>query len=88
MKLHVGNLPKDINNEALNNIATPFGAVESAEVVFDRTNGESRGYGFLVFTSADDARAAITGLDGKDVNGQVIRVSEARSPKDRERPRA
>ena len=88
MKLHVGNLPKDLSNEQLNDLARAFGVVESAEIVKDRTSGESRGYGFLVFGNADEAKAAITGMDGKDVNGQVIRVSEARSPKDRERPSA
>lgn len=88
MKLHVGNLPKDLSNEQLNTLAAAYGAVESAEIVKDRTSGESRGYGFLVFVDADEAKAAITGMDGKDVNGQVIRVSEARSPKDRERPTA
>jgi RNA recognition motif-containing protein len=88
MKLHVGNLPKDLSNEQLNEIARAFGALESAEIVKDRSSGESRGYGFLVFGNDDEARAAITGLDGKDVHGQAIRVSEARSPKDREQPRA
>jgi cold-inducible RNA-binding protein len=88
MKLHVGNLPKDLSNEQLNDIARTFGTLESAEIVKDRSSGESRGYGFLVFSNETEARAAITGLDGKDVNGQAIRVSEARSPKDRERPTA
>jgi RNA recognition motif-containing protein len=88
MKLHVGNLPKDLSNEQLNDIARAFGTLESAEIVKDRSSGESRGYGFLVFSNETEARAAITGLDGKDVHGQAIRVSEARSPKDRERPTA
>lgn len=88
MKLHVGNLPKDLSNEQLNTLASAFGAVESAEIVKDRSSGESRGFGFLVFGNADEAKAAITGMDGTDVNGQTIRVSEARSPKDRERPTA
>lgn len=88
MKLHVGNLPKDVSNEQLDELARPFGTLESAEIVTDRSNGQSRGYGFLLYTSEEDARAAITGLDGKDLHGQVIRVSEARSPKDRERPKA
>ena len=88
MKLHVGNLPKDVSNEQLNDIARVFGTLESAEIVKDRSSGQSRGYGFLVFSNEAEARAAITGLDGKDVNGQAIRVSEARSPKDRERPTA
>jgi cold-inducible RNA-binding protein len=88
MKVHVGNLSKSISDAELNAIVLPFGAPESAEVVKDRISGESRGYGFVVFNTTDEAQAAIAGLDGKDVEGQVLKVSEARSPKDRERPRA
>lgn len=86
VKLHVGNLPKDILDEQLRDLAKEFGTLDSAEVVVDRHSGTSRGYGFLVFPNTDEARAAITGLDGRDVNGTTIKVSEARAPKDRERP--
>jgi RNA recognition motif-containing protein len=84
LKLHVGNLPKDFSDEQLNDIAKPFGTVNSAEIVKDRISGGSKGFGFLVYESADEATAAIAGLNGKDVSGQAIKVSEARSPKDRE----
>ncbi|HYC87769.1 MAG TPA: RNA-binding protein [Thermoanaerobaculia bacterium] len=87
MKLHVGNLPHAVSDDQLRSLAEPFGIPESAEVVKDRTSGNSRGYGFVVFSTADEAQAAITGLNGKDVDGRTITVSEARSPKDRERPR-
>lgn len=87
MKLHLGNLPKSLSDEKLMELARPFGTPESAEVVRDRINGESRGYGFVVYATEDEARAAITGLDGKEFDGSTIRVSEARSPKDRERAR-
>lgn len=87
MKLHLGNLPKSLSDEKLMELARPFGTPESAEVVRDRINGESRGYGFVVYPTEAEARAAITGLDGKEFDGSTIRVSEARSPKDRERAR-
>jgi len=87
MKIHVGNLPKDISDEQLGDLARPFGTLESAEVVKDRTNGASRGYGFIVYGTVAEGEAAVTGLNGKDVNGQQLKVSEARSPKDREAPR-
>ena len=83
MKLHVGNLPKNISSEQLNEIVKPFGTVESAEVVTDRKSGESRGYGFVVFTKAEEASAAVAGLNGKDFDGQAIKVTEAHAPKDR-----
>lgn len=87
MKLHVGNLPHAVSDDQLRSLAEPFGTPESAEVVKDRISGNSRGYGFVVFSTAEEAQAAITGLNGKDVDGRTITVSEARAPKDRERPR-
>jgi RNA recognition motif-containing protein len=88
VKLHVGNLPKDVSDEQLGELARPFGTVESAEVVKDRSSGTSRGFGFLVFGTTAEGQAAVAGLHGKDYNGQVLQVSEARAPKDREAPRS
>jgi RNA recognition motif-containing protein len=84
MKLHVGNLSKDITDAQLLEIVTPFGTPQTTEVAKDRQNGQSKGFGFVTFADADQAKAAIAGLDGKEFNGQTIKVSEARAPKDRE----
>ena len=80
MKLHIGNLSKDTTDAQFNDLITPFGATTSVELAKDRS-GESKGFGFAEFTNADHARAAITGLDGKEVSGQVLKVSEARPRK-------
>ncbi len=82
MKLYVGNLSKQINDSQLNDLATPFGKIVSANVATERSSGESKGFGFIEFTTADEARAAITGLDGRDVNGQNLKVNEAKPKKD------
>lgn len=79
MKVYVGNLPKQVNDAQLNELAVPFGTVQSASVVTDRGTGESKGFGFLVFANEEGARAAIGGLDGKQVHGQALKVSEAKS---------
>lgn len=86
MKLHVGNLSKQVTNSQLNDLAVPYGTVVSANVATERSSGESKGFGFLEFSSADEARAAITGLDGRDVNGQTLKVSEAK-PRNPSTPR-
>jgi cold-inducible RNA-binding protein len=78
MKLHVGNLSKQVTDAQLNDLAVPYGKVVSANVATERSSGESKGFGFVEFTSADEAKAAITGLDGRDVNGQALKVSEAK----------
>jgi cold-inducible RNA-binding protein len=78
MKLYVGNLSKQITDAQLSELATPFGSIVSAQVATERGGGESRGFGFIEFSNEAEARAAITGLDGKDVNGQALKVNEAR----------
>jgi len=82
MKLYVGNLSKQVNDAQLNDLATPYGTLLSASVATERNGGESKGFGFIEFHSDDEAKAAITGLDGRDVNGQAIKVSEAKPRKD------
>jgi RNA recognition motif-containing protein len=81
MKLYVGNLSRQVTDAQLSELATPYGAIVSANVATERSTGESKGFGFIEYTDADAARAAITGLDGRDVNGQALKVNEARPRK-------
>jgi RNA recognition motif-containing protein len=83
MKLYVGNLSKQITDAQLNDLAVPYGTLVSANVATERSSGESKGFGFVEFSSADEAKAAIAGLDGRDVNGQALKVNEAKPKKDR-----
>jgi|GraSoiStandDraft_4_1057263.scaffolds.fasta_scaffold249715_1 RNA recognition motif-containing protein len=80
MKLHIGNLAKDMTEAQLKDLITPFGETTSIELATDR-DGASKGFGFAVYNDADHARAAIAGLDGKEVSGQSLKVSEARPRK-------
>jgi cold-inducible RNA-binding protein len=81
MKLYVGNLSKQVTDAQLNELAVPFGALISATVATERSSGDSKGFGFVEYENADHARAAIAGLDGRDVNGQALKVNEARPRK-------
>ncbi len=83
MKLYVGNLSKQVNDAQLSDLAKPFGTLLSANVAVEKGSGESKGFGFIEFTTADEGKAAIAGLDGKDVNGQALKVNEARPRKER-----
>ncbi|HEX8409723.1 MAG TPA: RNA-binding protein [Thermoanaerobaculia bacterium] len=78
MKLYVGNLSKQIDDAQLNELALPYGAIVSANVATERSSGASKGFGFVEYGNADHARAAIAGLDGRDVNGQALKVNEAK----------
>ncbi len=77
-KLFVGNLSFDTTTADLEGIFAEIGACESAAVITDRATGRSRGFGFVEMASADDARRAIAELDGREVHGRAINVSEAR----------
>lgn len=81
MKLYVGNLSRQITDAQLNELALPFGTLVSAQVATDRSSGASKGFGFVEFSNEDEARAAITGLDGREVDGQAIKVNEAKPRK-------
>ncbi|MDP7348293.1 MAG: hypothetical protein QF735_08675 [Phycisphaeraceae bacterium] len=55
-----------------------FGAVASAEVIMDRSTGQSKGFGFVEMSSDEEAQAAIEGLSGREHEGRALNVSEAR----------
>ena len=77
MKLYVGNVSKDITDAQFTDLLTPFGAAKEAHVAKDRGTGESRGFGFVEFQNDAEAQAAIAGLNGKEINGQVLKVNES-----------
>lgn len=81
MKLYVGNLSKKVTDAQLNELATPYGKIDSAVIATERSSGESKGFGFIEFADETEAQAAITGLDGREVEGQAIRVNEAKPRK-------
>ena len=82
MKVYVGNLSKKVTSAELNDLAVPFGTLVSANVATEKSSGESKGFGFIEYSTAAEGQAAITGLDGKDVNGQALKVNEAKPKKD------
>jgi RNA recognition motif-containing protein len=77
----VGNLSKEVTDVQLNEMAVPFGIPSSANVARERSSGDSKGFGFIEFGSAAEANAAIVALNGKEVNGQKLKVTEAHSKK-------
>ncbi|MBX3289420.1 MAG: RNA-binding protein [Acidobacteria bacterium] len=82
-KLYVGNLSFRVTSEDLHEHFATAGAVESANVVFDRETGRSRGFGFVEMATDDDANNAIAQFNGTDYDGRNIVVNEARPRDDR-----
>ena len=83
-KLFVGSLPFSTTSEELREVFAKVGAVSDANVVMDKMTGRSRGFGFVEMGSDDDAKKAIDTLNGTEVGGRKIFVSEARpqAPRD------
>lgn len=82
-KLYVGNLSFRVTSEDLQEYFGAAGTVESANVVFDRETGRSRGFGFVEMASSDDANNAIAQFNGTEYDGRNIVVNEARPREER-----
>ncbi|MBX3359698.1 MAG: RNA-binding protein [Phycisphaeraceae bacterium] len=78
MKLYVGNLSFSTSESRLRELFEEFGEVSSATLVMDRDTGRPRGFGFVEFSNDEHARAAITGLNGKNIDGRDLTVNEAK----------
>ncbi len=85
-KLYVGNLSWGTNDDSLKAAFAEFGEVKSAQVAIDRMTGRSRGFAFVEFATDEDAAAAVSGLNGKELDGRELRVNIAQ-PKTEGAPR-
>lgn len=82
-KLYVGNLSFRVTSDDLLEHFSQAGSVESANVVFDRETGRSRGFGFVEMSSKEEGEGAIAELNGKEFNGRSLTVNEAKPREDR-----
>src|SRR5688500_8473153 len=82
-KLYVGNLSFDTTTQDLETMFGESGTVQSANIIEDRETGRSRGFGFVEMSSKEEAKAAISALDGKEVEGRNLKVNEAKPREDR-----
>lgn len=73
-KLFIGNLPASTSEHDIQELFGKYGRVRSAKLVTDIFSGQCRGFGFVEM-EGHEARAAITGLNGKDFNGKPMKVN-------------
>ena len=85
MNIYVGNLALNVTEEDLQQVFEAFGDVETIKIIKDRYSGESRGFGFVKMPAGPEAQSAIKGLNGKEMKGLMLKVSEARPQRNRER---
>ena len=77
-KLFVGNLSYDTNEDALKELFSEAGTVESAVIITDKMSGRSKGFGFVEMSSDEETEKAIEMLNGKEIDGRSLTVNEAR----------
>ena len=77
-KLYVGNLTYNVNESDLEALFTPYGSVQSAQVIVDRDTNRSKGFAFVEMGTEAEAHAAIDGLNGRDHDGRNLTVNEAK----------
>ncbi|MFH2034916.1 MAG: RNA-binding protein [Candidatus Zixiibacteriota bacterium] len=78
MNIYVGNLSFNTTENQLRQTFEKFGAVSSVSLITDRQSGEPKGFGFVEMTEQEKATEAISGLNGQDMNGRTIKVSQAK----------
>jgi RNA recognition motif-containing protein len=76
-KLFVGGLSWDTTDEGLRQAFATYGEITEAKVITDRGTGRSRGFGFVTFAQNEDAKSAISKMDGTSLDGKTIKVNEA-----------
>jgi RNA recognition motif-containing protein len=77
-KLFIGNIPNASSDDELQQwVETQGFQVESAQIIRDRSTGQSRGFGFVVIKETTKARDAISALNGQRMGGRVLSVNEA-----------
>ncbi|XP_051265857.1 cold inducible RNA binding protein a isoform X3 [Dicentrarchus labrax] len=76
-KLFIGGLSFETNEESLAAAFGKYGTIEKVDVIRDKETGRSRGFGFVKYDNAEDAKDAMTAMNGKSLDGRAIRVDEA-----------
>ena len=79
MNIYVGNLSFETRDADLREAFAPYGTIESTRVISDKGTGRSRGFGFVEMPNQAEAEAAISAMNGAELQGRAISANEARS---------
>lgn len=78
MKIYVGNMSFNTSEDSLRELFSQHGEVREVAVVMDRETGRPRGFGFVTMENASEAQAAMTALNGAELDGRTLTVNEAK----------
>jgi len=82
-KIYVGRLPSSATDSQLKDLFAPHGTVQSATVIMDKFTGQSRLFGFVEMSTAEEAKQAIAALNGAQLGGRTLTVNEAKPKEER-----
>lgn len=78
MNIFVGNMAREMKKDELHKIFSDFGEVDSVTVLIDRIQGEWKAFGFVDMPNVEQAKEAISNLNGREYLGKKLQVHEAR----------
>jgi RNA recognition motif-containing protein len=78
-KIYVGNLPFSFGQKELQETFSQFGEITEAVVIVDKYSRRSKGFGFVTFADDESAKKAVSEMNGKDIGGRELKVSEAKA---------
>ena len=81
MNIFVGSLPYSLEEADLKELFEAYGEVSTVKIIIDRESGRSKGFGFVEMSDDEAAQKAISGLNGSEVSGRSIAVSQAEDKK-------
>ena len=79
MNIYVGNLAHALTDADLRAVFSNFGDVQSVRIIYDKTSGRSRGFGFVEMSDDNEAEAAMAALGETDLQGRKLRLGKAES---------
>jgi RNA recognition motif-containing protein len=82
MNIYIGNLSFDTTEDQLRQSFEEYGNVSTVNIIADKYSGKSRGFAFVEMSAKDEAMKAISGLNGHEIDGRALNVSEAKPRKD------
>lgn len=78
MKIYIGNMSFDTTESQLRTAFEGYGEVSSVNIIMDRDSGKPKGFGFVEMMADNEAKAAISGLNGEELDGRALNVNEAK----------
>ena len=82
MNIYIGNMSYDTTEENLRQAFEGYGEVTTVNIIMDRDSGRPKGFAFVEMAKQEEATAAISGLNGQEMNGRALNVNEAKPRND------